>query len=92
MCHPVLSKAQALSSAFSCLIDWVVINFLVFVSLNFRLALDARPASVQTTIVERLKSSIIFFSNGCKVVCSLVFPGFMENARGIPSPSINKPI
>ena len=30
--------------------------------------------------------------NGCNVFCSFTLPSVKQNARGIPSPSINKPI
>ena len=70
----------------------MVTNFLLLVLLNFLLAVEASPASVHTTNFDVLKSLIIFSSSGVKVICSLVLPGVISKAKGIPFPSINNPI
>lgn len=61
-------KASSFKYVFNFLIDWVVTNFLLFLSLNFLLAFEARPALVQTTNSAHSKSLIVFSSKGCRVV------------------------
>ena len=53
---------------------------------------DDSPQSVHTTSLLMPKSSFSFRSRGFSVTCSLVFPGLMQNASGIPSMSVNSPI
>ena len=70
----------------------MVIKALSSLLLNFLLSVEASPASVHTINFDSSKSFKIFSSVGVRVPCSLVFPGDILNARGIPSPSINNPI
>ena len=91
-CHSSGDKAKSIKYFFNFLIDWVVIKARSSISLNFLLALETSPASVQTMNLDNLKSANIFSSKGFRVICSLVFPAVISKAKGIPSPSIKSPI
>ena len=60
-------------------------------SLNLRLAVEARPASVQMMNFDKAKSDRIRSSNGINVGCSFSFPENTVKASGIPFPSRKSP-
>ena len=76
----------------SFLMDCVVMKQRPPKLLNFRLRSEDSPASVQTINFESEKSLRICSSNGIRVVCSLVLPGWIQKARGIPLRSMKSPI
>ena len=90
--QPVDSRHHSFKCFFSFFIDCVVIKALPSLLLNFRLSAEESPASVQTMNFACSKSFMICSSKGMRVCCSLLLPGWIENARGMPSPSINSPI
>ena len=90
--HPSRSRAHSLRCPLSFFRDCVTIKARSFLSLNNLLAFDANPASVHTTNLDNLKSANMRCSSGFKLGCSFLLPSNIENARGIPSPSINNPI
>ena len=90
--HPSVSSAQSFRDFFIFLMDCVVMKQRSPQLLNFRLASEDSPPSVQTTNFDFPKSCMIFFSNGWSVVCSLWFPGVMEKASGSPDLSMKSPM
>ena len=90
--HPTGLRHHSLMSLFSFFIDWVVMNARLPMELNLLFEAEASPASVQTTILECLKSFMILLSSFLRDGCSLSLPGKRLNARGQPLPSIKSPI
>ena len=90
--HPSVSNAQSRRCPFSFLSDWTVMKALS-PTWSFNLfSYDARPPSVHTTTFDMPNFSRSLSSRGLRVVVSAVSPGLMQNARGMPSLSVNSPI